>query len=103
MSGVNGISEKELEARSQFGGSGVSLTPVAQPYAEPVKMSQGRIIKNLVVISLGFLCLFTSFSSLSNLQSSLNKEEGLGVGGLAVIYAALVVSCLLTPPVIIAR
>lgn len=102
MSNINGVSAKELEA-AQFGGSGVSLTPVTQPYAEPVKMSNMRIIKNLVIISLGFLCLFTSFSSLSNLQSSLNKEEGLGVGGLAIIYGALVLSCLLTPPVIIAK
>ena len=67
------------------------------------KMSKGRIIKNLLVVSLGFLCLFTAFNSLSNLQSSLNKAEGLGVGGLATIYGALVVSCMFLPPFIIGR
>ena len=70
---------------------------------KPPKMSKARIIKNLIVVSLGFLCLFTSFSSLSNLQSSLNKEDGLGTGGLATIYGALVLSCLFLPPVIIAK
>ena len=70
---------------------------------ETPKMSRLRIIKNLVVVSLGFLCLFTAFTSLSNLQSSLNKEEGLGVGGLATIYGALVVSCLFLPSFIIGR
>ena len=31
------------------------------------------ILQNLIVISLGFTLLFTAFSSMSNLQSSLNK------------------------------
>ncbi|XP_045191368.1 protein unc-93 homolog A-like [Mercenaria mercenaria] len=102
MDGVNGISEKEMEARAQFGGSGVSLTPVVKEQPT-VKMSKARIIKNLLVVSFGFLCLFTSFNSLANLQSSLNKEDGLGVGGLSIIYGALVVSCMFSPPFIIAR
>ena len=87
---------------AQFGSSGVSLTPVVQQ-PDVVKMSKARIIKNLVVVSFGFLCLFTSFQSLSNLQSSLNKEDGLGVGGLSIIYGALVLSCLLLPKFVIAR
>ncbi|KAL4234804.1 Protein unc-93 A [Mactra antiquata] len=66
-------------------------------------MSTLRILKNIGVVSFGFLCLFTSFQSLSNLQSSLNREDGLGVGGLAVLYGALVISCMFVPPVFIAR
>lgn len=97
-----GTSSKEKEFQAQFGGSGVSLTPIV-PTSPEIKMSKGRIIKNLLVVSFGFLCLFTSFNSLSNLQSSLNKEDGLGVVGLAIIYGALVVSCMFSPPFIIAR
>lgn len=99
---ANGMSSKDRETNAQFGGSGVSLNPIVQDSPEP-KMSKARIIKNLLVVSFGFLCLFTSFQSLSNLQSSLNKEDGLGVGGLAIIYSALVVSCMFVPPFIIAR
>ena len=86
-----------------FEKSTTSIDPLSVAQQSPPKMSKGRIIKNLLVVSLGFLCLFTSFQSLSNLQSSLNKEDGLGVGGLATIYGALVISCMFLPPFIIAR
>ncbi|ESO90995.1 hypothetical protein LOTGIDRAFT_178791 [Lottia gigantea] len=66
-------------------------------------MSEKQIIKNLIVVSFGFLCLFTAFQSMSNLQSSLNKEEGIGTWSLATIYAALVVSCMFVPPILIAH
>lgn len=85
-----------------FEKSTTSMDPIYVD-SRPPKMSKARIIKNLVVVSFGFLCLFTSFQSLSNLQSSLNKADGLGTGGLATIYGALVVSCLFLPPVIIAK
>ena len=70
--------------------------------AEPMyPMTKMQIIKNLLVVSFGFLFLFTSFQSLANLQSSLNKVEGLGTWGLATIYIALVLSCMFLPPFII--
>ena len=59
------------------------------------------IIKNLLIVSSAFLLLFTAFQSLSNLQSSLNKDEGLGLASLSVIYAALIVSCMFVPPLVI--
>ena len=82
--------------------SATSTDPIVAKQETP-KMSRPRIIKNLVIVSLAFLCLFTAFQCLSNLQSSLNKEEGLGTGGLATIYGALVVSSLFLPPFIIRR
>ncbi|XP_060063155.1 protein unc-93 homolog A-like [Ylistrum balloti] len=66
-------------------------------------MDKRTILKNVVVVSFGFLFLFTSFQSLSNLQSSLNKEDGLGTGGLAIIYGALVISCMFFPAFIVAH
>lgn len=66
-------------------------------------MAKRTILKNIVIVSFGFLFLFTSFQSLSNLQSSLNKEDGLGTGGLSIVYGALVVSCMLFPAFIVAR
>ncbi|KAL4235032.1 unc-93 A [Mactra antiquata] len=64
-------------------------------------MSKMKILKNLLVVSFAFMFLFTAFQSLTNLQSSLNREEGLGTVGLSVIYGSLTVSCMFLPPFII--
>uniref|UniRef100_T1J282 UNC93-like protein n=1 Tax=Strigamia maritima TaxID=126957 RepID=T1J282_STRMM len=53
--------------------------------------------KNLLAISFGFLLLFTAFSSLQNLQSSLNQKDGLGTASLSTIYATMVISCMFVP------
>lgn len=60
-----------------------------------------RTYKNLIVISLGFLFLFTAFQALQNLQSSIHDDENLGLVSLCVIYAALVTSCMFVPPLLI--
>lgn len=70
---------------------------------EERKKEKRKIIKNVLVISFGFLFLFTAFQSLQNLQSSLNKDEGLGLASLCVIYAALILSCIFVPPFVIGR
>lgn len=56
-----------------------------------------------MVVSFGFLLLFTAFQSVQNLQSSINSEQGLGSSSLATIYAALVVSCMFVPTYMIRR
>ncbi|KXJ17014.1 protein unc-93 homolog A [Exaiptasia diaphana] len=61
------------------------------------------ITKNVVIISGGFLFLFTAFQSLQNLQSSLNADKGLGLISLCVIYASLILSCMFVPPYMIGR
>ena len=65
---------------------------------EERKKEKRKITKNVFIISFGFLFLFTAFQSLQNLQSSLNKDEGLGLTSLSVIYGALILSCILVPP-----
>ncbi|XP_060577662.1 protein unc-93 homolog A-like [Ruditapes philippinarum] len=65
------------------------------------QMSEKRILKNLVVVSIAFLLLFTAFQSLQNLQSSLNKEEGLGTISLSVIYAVGIIAGIFLPPLAI--
>ncbi|XP_050399300.1 protein unc-93 homolog A [Patella vulgata] len=73
--------------------------------AEPFtcQMSKFQILKNLFVVSFGFVFLFTAFQSMANLQSSLNKEEGVGTASLSTLYGALVVSCMFVPPILIAH
>lgn len=70
---------------------------------EERKKEKRKITKNVYVISFGFLFLFTAFQSLQNLQSSLNKDEGLGLASLSVIYGALILSCIFVPPFVIGR
>ncbi|XP_068926523.1 protein unc-93 homolog A-like [Petaurus breviceps papuanus] len=60
-------------------------------------------LKNVIIIAIGFLFLFTAYGALQNLQSSLNKAAGLGVTTLSVIYASIVVSSMFLPPVIIKK
>lgn len=74
-----------------------------EPSQSEFNMTKCQIIKNILVVSFGFLFLFTAFQSLSNLQSSLNREKGLGTVGLAIIYGSLVVSCMFLPSFIISH
>ena len=69
-------------------------TQVADQHAQ----SNFTIMKNVVVVSFAFLLLFTSFQSLQNLQSSLNKDANLGLISLIIIYTSLVFSCMFVPP-----
>ncbi|XP_070112650.1 protein unc-93 homolog A isoform X2 [Equus caballus] len=60
-------------------------------------------LKNVLVVSFGFLLLFTAFGGLQNLQSSLYREEGLGVAALSTIYGAVLVSSMFLPSVLIKK
>ncbi|XP_055947073.1 uncharacterized protein LOC129980716 [Argiope bruennichi] len=55
--------------------------------------SKLRIIKNLIVISVSFLLLFTAFSGLGMLQTTMNKEKG--TAAQAVLYLSNGISSLL--------
>lgn len=61
------------------------------------------IWKDVLIISLGFLCNFIAFNGLSNVQSSLNSNEGLGSASLGVIYAALIISSFILPSMLVKR
>ncbi|XP_073529498.1 protein unc-93 homolog A-like isoform X3 [Phyllobates terribilis] len=58
---------------------------------------------NILVVSFGFLLLFTAFGGLQSLQSSLNADEGLGVASLSIIYGALIISSVFVPPILIKK
>ena len=61
------------------------------------------IYKNLAVVTIAFLLLFAAYSSLENLQSSLNVAEGLGTTGLTVVYLSKLVSSLFLPPLLFSK
>lgn len=105
------MEEKSNKGEDNFGyqswgnGGTEKLPPSTEnpPASTTPPMSKNTILKNVFVVSVGFMFLFTSFQSLSNLQSTLNKQEGLGTGGLSIVYGALVVSCMLFPSFVIAH
>ncbi|GFT61543.1 UNC93-like protein [Trichonephila clavipes] len=66
-------------------------------------MSRGRILKNLIVISIFYCLFFTGFWSLSNLQSTMNALSGMGPYSQAVIYGFSMLSCLFLPELVIDR
>ncbi|VDI53944.1 Hypothetical predicted protein [Mytilus galloprovincialis] len=74
-----------------------------QKSKDDIPFTKFQILRNVFVISCGFLLIFIPFQSITNLQSTLNKEEGLGTGGLAIIYGALIISCMFLPSFVISH
>ncbi|KFM59432.1 Protein unc-93-like protein, partial [Stegodyphus mimosarum] len=65
--------------------------------------SKAQIIKNLLILSSGFLLLFTAYDGLSNLQSTINREQGIGVTSQATVYVSFCISALLFPKYVIQK
>uniref|UniRef100_F7ASJ9 Protein unc-93 homolog A n=1 Tax=Macaca mulatta TaxID=9544 RepID=F7ASJ9_MACMU len=62
-----------------------------------------RSLRNVLVVSFGFLLLFTAYGGLQSLQSSLYSEEGLGVTALSTLYGGMLLSSMFLPPLLIER
>ncbi|XP_037673635.1 protein unc-93 homolog A [Choloepus didactylus] len=60
-------------------------------------------MKNVLVVSFGFLLLFTAYGGLQSLQSSLYSEEGLGVTALSTLYGGILLSSMFLPPILIKK
>ncbi|XP_053568197.1 protein unc-93 homolog A-like [Bombina bombina] len=60
-------------------------------------------MKNLLVLSFGILFLYTAYTGLKTLQSSLNDDEGLGVASLSVMYGALTISSMFLPAILMKK
>lgn len=64
---------------------------------EPPIMSKGRILKNLFVLNFFYCLFYTGFWALTNLQSTMNAEKGMGPDSQAVIYLFSMFSSLFLP------
>jgi hypothetical protein len=53
--------------------------------------SIGKIYKNLFLISLAFVLMFTAYNGMVTLQSRLNVKNNVGVNSLIITYAFLIV------------
>lgn len=75
--------------------NGKDVVPAQKVLTKEERMEKFRMLKNVFIISIAFMFLFTSFNSMANLQSSINKVQG--TAALSTLYAALVVSCAFVP------
>ena len=104
LSNENVNSDVDSDARDTFlNVANTSKKETDDSYHNGDTLSNRTLYKNLAVVSVSFLLLFTAYLSLQSLQSSLNIEEGLGPLGLTVIYCSLIVSSLFLPPLAISR
>ena len=78
-----------------------SLLPPDFQIKDPkeLKREKRRIIKNLSVLCIGFVLLFSSLTGLSMVQSSLNAE--IGIFGLLMNFLSVFVSCLLLSTILL--
>ncbi|CAN7946186.1 unnamed protein product, partial [Ixodes hexagonus] len=81
----------------------ISIPALPEDKSGSSMKSKGRVFQNLLVVSMGFLLLFTAYQSIQNLQSSINPIAGMGTASLATIYMALVLSCMFVPTYMIRR
>ena len=65
-----------------------------------LKRSRWQYRKNLIVLSISFILIFTAFRSIQNLQSSLNTSGRLGVIAMACVHGTMFLTCLFAPVLI---
>ena len=63
-------------------------------------MSSFSFTKNLIVLCLGFIFVYSSFRAIQNLQSSVNGGRDLGVITMTVVHISMVFASLLAPVII---
>ena len=68
-----------------------------------IKKTKLIILKNVFIIGLAWILVFTAYQSMANLQSSLNKIKGLGTISLSMIYVSLIIGSLLLPSTMIQK
>lgn len=73
--GYVGSKDQNYNVSKGGGGDSGVIRPAVMTESE-IRKEKIRIMKNVCVISFSFLCLFTAFQSMANLQSSINKVGG---------------------------
>lgn len=76
-----------------------SFSPICGRFVLLIDSRTGISLDELILID-SLLC---HFQGTANLQSSINAKDGLGTVSLSAIYAAIVVSCIFIPTLVIRR
>lgn len=56
--------------------------------------------KNLILLCISFMLIFSSFRAIQNLQSSINSKGNIGLITMSVVYGSMFFTCLVAPIVI---
>lgn len=101
LSYVSSISEDQTTGASKFGTitmdilkqSPINNAPTTPANTESVPLfSIAKIYKNLFLLALAFVLMFTAYNGMVTLQSSLNTKNNVGVNSLIITYAFLIVT-----------
>ncbi|XP_042205192.1 UNC93-like protein isoform X2 [Homarus americanus] len=91
----------ETRQKSEENVSSGSVETSRRQLTEEERKEKFAIMKNIIIISVAFTFLFTSYNSMSNLQSSINKVDG--TASLTALYAAYILSCCFVPSWLLVR
>ena len=75
--------------------SGGDPTPSIISAMAPTGWCSGQ--KNLIVLCVSFIFIFSPFRGVQNLQSSLNAEDQLGIIAMSCLHGTMVMTCFLAP------
>jgi len=99
LSYVSLSSEDQINGASKFGIMGIDALKTGLSETEPTTpddiipaFSIRKIYKNLLLISLAFVLMFTAYNGMVTLQSSLNVKNNVGVNSLIITYSFLIVN-----------
>jgi hypothetical protein len=99
LSYVSLSSEDQINAASKVGIMGIDPLKTGLSETEQRKLddiipafSIRKIYKNLILLSLAFILMFTAYNGMVTLQSSLNVKNNVGVNSLIITYSFLIVS-----------
>uniref|UniRef100_A0A2C9KZ55 UNC93-like protein n=1 Tax=Biomphalaria glabrata TaxID=6526 RepID=A0A2C9KZ55_BIOGL len=56
--------------------------------------------KNLIILCISFILIFSSFRAIQNLQSSINTENNLGILTMMVVHLSMSLACFLAPIIV---
>lgn len=90
------VDTKSTGGRSTGGGPSRRQSSVATV----VKTTDFQCKKNLVVLSVSFLLVFTAFRAIQNLQSSINSANKLGQIAMGCVHGTMFLTCLFAPVLI---
>ena len=102
---VGGENREPREERSEPADSGQTdkmLRPSTSVDLDSAEIAHAkwRYRKNLVVLSLSFILVFSAFRSIQNLQSSLNAGGKLGIIAMGFVHGTMFLTCLFAPVLI---
>lgn len=99
LSYISITSEDQTNAISKIGIIGIEPLKQALSDTQPTTPNEiippfsiGKIYKNLLLLSLAFVLMFTAYNGMVTLQSSLNVKNNVGVNSLIITYTFLIVN-----------